>query len=99
MDRSFDISNWNHVISNSHVEMESSWHADFVNLPPVVSAKFGTRRIKTKSFFFNQGGATKGDDDPAQKSGGLFDPYAASEPTQTQPPSTAAGKLAWREYA
>lgn len=78
MDRSFEITSWNHLNSDSPVEMESSWRADFVELPPVVSAKFGNRRIKTQSFFFNEDCATSGAGDPAKFSGGLFDPYSES---------------------
>ena len=78
MVRSFEITSWNHLNSDSPVGMESSWRADFVELPPVVSAKFGNRRIKTQSFFFNEDGATSGTGDRAKFSGGLFDPYSES---------------------
>ena len=71
---------WNRAIaSGTNVEFEDSWFCDLVDLPPVVSAKIGTRRIKTSSFFFSSDSAT-GDKAAGQVSS-LFDPYAAADPS------------------
>ena len=41
---------WNQAIADgTNVEFEDSWYGDLVDLPPVVSAKIGSRRIKTLS--------------------------------------------------
>ena len=74
---------WNQAIAGPKVEMETSWQAELVNLPHVVSAKIGSRRIKTSSFFFQSGAS--GDKAESRSSGGsIFDPYAASQPVSTE---------------
>lgn len=73
---------WNQAIAGAEVEMGTSWQAKLVDLPHVVSAKIGSRRIKTSSFFFQP--STSGGKAESQSSGNsIFDPYAASEPAST----------------
>ena len=78
MNQDLNEIDWNRAITDAYVELEQSWQADLVDLPPVVSAKIGSRRIKTSSFFFRDGSSDKAADSQSQPSS-LFDPYAASE--------------------
>ncbi len=69
---------WNQAIADaqSTVELEQSWRSELVELPPVVSAKLGSRRIKTTSFFFS--GDTDGSDGGQFQTGSVFEPYTNS---------------------
>ena len=74
---------WNRAIGDTEVELETSWQAELVDLPHVVSAKIGSRRIKTSSFFFQP--ATGAEQTESRSRGdSLFDPYAASNTASTE---------------
>jgi len=69
---------WNRAIAYAEVGMETSWQAELVDLPQVVSARIGSRRIKTSSFFFQNGDSADSASSQSTRCT-VFDPYAASE--------------------
>ena len=71
---------WNQAIADAGVEMKTSWQAELVDLPQVVSAKIGSRRIKASSVFFQSASGGEAD---GQSGSSLFDPYANSSPELT----------------
>jgi hypothetical protein len=68
---------WNRAMESSRPDIQRSWQAEQPASPTVVSAKFGNRRIKTKSYFF---AAIDEQDQQAdeKKPSALFDPFSDS---------------------
>ena len=83
MDQDPNEIDWNRAIGATEVEMEASWQAELVDLPHVVSARIGSRRIKTSSFFF-QTAASDGEAESRSRCGSLFDPYGALKTASTE---------------
>jgi len=75
---------WNQAIAHAaNVDFEDSWRCDLVDLPPVVSAKIGSRRIKTSSFFFGSDAADRGESGAPSLASPLFDPFAVADQSST----------------
>ena len=79
-----DTSSWNHAMVTQWPDLLTSWTAKSPERPPVVSARFKGRKIKTSSYFFLETGPAKSGK-RSSLGADLFDPYA---------PDRAAGPLA-----
>ena len=74
---------WNRAMMIQQPEFLNPWFPGLLSKPPVVSAKFRGRRIKTRSFFFADGGNSKTDDNESKSPNSFFDPYAHGESSAT----------------
>ena len=79
-----DTSSWNQAMVTQWPDLLTSWTAKSPERPPVVSARFKGRRIKTSSYFFSETGPAKSGN-RSSLGADLFDPYA---------PDRAAGSSA-----
>ena len=70
-----DTTSWNDAIETQLPDLLSSWKAESPNRPPVVSARFKGRRIKTSSYYFSETGPAKRGKQ-SSIAADLFDPYA-----------------------
>jgi SNF2 family DNA or RNA helicase len=70
-----DTNSWNRAIEAQLPDLLSSWEAESPAKPPVVSARFKGRRIKTTSYYFSETGPAKRGNRSAIAAN-LFDPYA-----------------------
>ncbi|MCP4099757.1 MAG: DEAD/DEAH box helicase [Planctomycetaceae bacterium] len=70
-----DTTSWNQAIESQLPELLSSWRAESPDKPPVVSARFKGRRIKTSSYYFSETGPAKRGN-RSSIAADLFDPYA-----------------------
>lgn len=76
---SFQSIDWQSAIMGSVPDVLNSWVHQSPDRPPVVSARFKKRKIKTCSFFFSPDGQKAKDDSSGSKKANLFDPYAETE--------------------
>ncbi len=76
---SFQSIDWQSAIMGSVPDVLNSWVHQSPDRPPVVSARFKKRKIKTCSFFFSPDGQKAKDDSNGSKKANLFDPYAETE--------------------
>ena len=73
---------WNQAMIPCQPDFLDSWKYQRPSSPPVVSAKFRPKRIKSTSYFFSEDGASKGASPAAGqgKSQRLFDPFSSASP-------------------
>jgi SNF2 family DNA or RNA helicase len=64
--------NWNQVLEKQPTELLHSWVPEATEKPHVVSAKFGKRRVKVKSFFFMPDSESK---PQSKKAASFLDPF------------------------
>jgi hypothetical protein len=70
-----DTASWNQAMVTQWPDLLTSWNAESPERPPVVSARFKGRRIKTSSYFFSETGPAKSGK-RSSLGADLFDPYA-----------------------
>lgn len=71
---------WNQAMLARQPEFMEPWRPDLPSKPPVVSAKFRRRCIKTRSYFFTDAGIAGQEKRGSSASAGFFDPYATIDP-------------------
>jgi SNF2 family DNA or RNA helicase len=82
---------WDGSIKPLRPQFVEFWEAGSQELPPVVSAKFGNRRLKTSSYFFTDSGSEETGGN-ASKAVGFFDPYVTPPPADDPANSQDATK-------
>ncbi len=83
---------WNQALIPRQPEFGEPWSPAAPANPPVVSARFRGRRVKTSSYFFGHDGAVGKEKNGSTSPGSFFDPYAKFD-ADPQTPNRGGGTL------